>query len=167
MASGSRCCRRTSRVPAGKSKDITIILDGLNAEDGWHQGQITIKPGKSGLSSVVIPVAANVGEAQVSLTQTCDPTTIAKGATTTCSVEAANYLPVPVTARIDVASNPLLQTKSVTAPAKKTALGATWSGTLSPAIPPTITSVAVTPGSSPAGYLPMSAFGVRRPAVDR
>ncbi len=149
-------------LEAGKSKDITIILDGLNAEDGWHQGQITIKPGKSGLNAVVLPVAANVGEAQVSLTQSCDPTTIAKGATTTCTVAAANYLPVPVPARIDVASNPLLQTKSVTAPATKTVLGATWSGTLSPAIPPTITDVAVKPGSTPAGgYLPLSAFGIK------
>ena len=149
-------------LEAGKSKDITIILDGLNAEDGWHQGQITIKPGKSGLNPVVLPVAADVGEAQVSLTQSCDPTTIAKGATTTCTVAAANYLPVPVPARIDVASNPLLQTKSVTAPATKTVLGATWSGTLSPAIPPTITDVAVKPGSTPAGgYLPLSAFGIK------
>lgn len=150
----------TFSLAAGKSRDVRIILDGLNAEDGWHQGQITIKPAKSGLSAVVVPVAANVGEAQVSLTQTCNPTTIAKGATTTCTVAAANYLPVAVNAKIDVASNPLLQTKSVTAPAKKTLLGASWSGTLSPAIPPTITDVAITPGSSPAGYLPLNLFGI-------
>ena len=79
----------------------------------------------------MLPVAANVGEAEISLTQTCDPTTIAKGATTTCTVAAANYLPVAVDARIDVAPNPLLQLQSVTAPGEEEgAHGATWSGTL-------------------------------------
>ncbi|MFH8251437.1 S8 family serine peptidase [Microbacterium sp. B2969] len=149
----------TFTLAAGKSKDLTIILDGISAPDGWLEGQITITPKKSGLSAVVLPVAADIGEAQVSLTQSCDPTTILKGKTTTCSVAATNFMPVPVNARIDVLSNPLLQTTSVTAPAKKQALGATWSGTLTPALPAQIASVAVTPNSSPAGYLALAGFG--------
>ncbi|WP_345800572.1 S8 family serine peptidase [Microbacterium sp. AZCO] len=151
----------TFTLAAGKSKDLTIILDGISAPDGWLQGQITITPKKAGLNPVVLPVAADVGEAKISLTQSCDPTTIAKGKTTTCTVAAANFLPVPVDAKINVASNPLLQTTSVTAPAKKQPLGASWSGTLSPALPAAVQSVAVTPGSSPGGgYLPLSAFGI-------
>lgn len=143
-------------LPAGKSKNLTVILDALGATDGWREGQITITP-RAG-NKVVVPVAANVGEAEVSLTQTCDPTTIKRNATTTCTVTAANFLPVPVKATINVAANPLLQVKSVTAPAKRAPLGAKWSGTLDPALPPTITGVA--PGDSPAGgYLSLSLFG--------
>ncbi len=142
-------------LAAGKSKDLTVILDALGTADGWYEGQIAITP-KAG-NKVVLPVAANVGEAEVSFSQTCDPTTIKRGSITTCTVTAANYLPVPVQATIDVAANPLLQVKSVTAPAKKTALGAKWSGTLDPALPPRITSVA--PGASPAGYVSLAPFG--------
>jgi subtilisin family serine protease len=148
----------TFSLAPGKSRDLTVVLDALSAEDGWHEGQITITP-RSG-NPAVVPVAANVGEAEVTFTQTCDPTTIKRGATTTCTVTAANYLPVPVEAEIDVAANPLLQVRSVTAPAKKTLLGAKWSGTLAPAVPPTVESVELTPGSTPAGgYLPLSGFG--------
>ncbi|WP_243076471.1 S8 family serine peptidase [Microbacterium sp. SS28] len=149
----------TFTLAAGKSKDLTIVLDGINAPDGWLEGQVTITPKKSGLSAVVLPVAVDVGEAQVSLTQSCDPTTIARGKTTTCTVAATNFMPVPVPARIDVINNPLLQTTSVTAPATKKALGASWSGTLTPALPAAIDSVAITPGGSPAGYIPLSLFG--------
>jgi subtilisin family serine protease len=144
-------------IAAGKSRDITVILDGLNAEDGWHEGQITLTPSSSSVSKVVLPVAANVGEAQVSLSQTCDPTTINKGKTTTCTVSAANYLPVPVDATIDVTPNPLLQLTSVTSPAKKKALSASWSGTLAPALPPTVTDVSI--ANVGFGYIPLSAFG--------
>ncbi|MET0812042.1 MAG: S8 family serine peptidase, partial [Microbacterium sp.] len=144
-------------LASGKSKDLTIILDALGAEDGWREGQITITPKSGQANKVVVPVAANVGEAQVSLTQTCDPTTIKRNTTTTCTVEAANYLPIPVEATIDVAANPLLQVRSVTAPAKKTLLGAKWSGTLDPALPPTI--AAIEPSEFIGGYLDVSQFG--------
>ncbi|MGX1702584.1 S8 family serine peptidase [Microbacterium sp. NPDC055357] len=146
-----------------KSRDLTIVLDALKANEGWHEGQITITP-RSG-NPVVLPVAANVGEAEITFSQTCDPTTIARGSTSTCTVTASNYLPVEVAAKIDVAANPLLQVRSVTAPAKKTLLGAKWSGTLAPAIPPTIASVEVVPDSSPAGYVPLSAFGIGLTAI--
>lgn len=142
-------------LAAGKSRDLTIIVDGLNAGHGWHEGRITITPSSG--NRVVLPVAANVREAQLSLTQVCEPTTIARNKTTTCTVEAINNLPVGVTASIDVASNPLLQTRSVTAPASKTALGAKWSGTLAPALAPSITGIV--PDTSPGdGYLPLSVF---------
>lgn len=146
----------------GASRDLTVILDGLNAVDGWHEGQITITPSGTGQSTVALPVAANVGDAEVTLSQSCAPTSIARGASTTCTVAASNYLPVPVKATIDVASNPLLQLRSVTAPAHKGVLGATWTGTLAPALAPTITSIAPIPaGTSPGGgYVPLSAFGI-------
>lgn len=146
-------------VPAGGSRDLTVILDGLGAADGWHEGQITIT-GANGGVPVVLPVAANVGEAPVSLTQTCEPTTIARGASTTCTVSAANLLPVPVQADIRAAASPLLRVTSVTAPATRSPFGAQWSGTLDPALAPTVDSVAVTAGSSPAGFLPLADFGV-------
>lgn len=153
---------RTIAIPAGKSRDITVTLDALGAEDGWHEGQITLTP-RSG-NPLVVPVAANVGEAQISLAQSCEPDTIKRGATTTCTVTASNFMPVAVDAKINVAANPLLQVRSVTPPAKKKALGATWSGTLGPAIPPAITGIDPT-DTSPAGYLPLSLFGINPTAI--
>ncbi|MDN3494799.1 S8 family serine peptidase [Planococcus sp. APC 4015] len=147
----------TFSLAPGKSRDLQIVIDALQAQEGWHEGQITITP-RSG-NKVVMPVAANVGEAEVTFSQTCDPTTIRRGATTTCTVTAANYLPVPVPAQISVIANPLLQVRSVSAPAKRSFLGASWSGTLSPALPPNVTGIV--PSTSPGGgYLPLAEFGV-------
>ncbi|NII71000.1 S8 family serine peptidase [Microbacterium ulmi] len=145
-------------LKAGASREITIILNGIKATDGWHTGQVTLTPSKSGAIPVVLPVAANVGDAAIALTQSCTPSEIARGKTTTCTVSASSQLPVDVDAKIDVVANPLLQVTSVTAPAKKQLLGATWKGTLAGAKAPTITGVA--PGTSPAGYLPLSLFGI-------
>lgn len=147
-------------LPAGKSKDLKIVLDALDAAEGWHEGQITISP-RSGVK-VVLPVAANVGEAEISFTQTCDPTTIERRGTTTCTVSASNFMPIPVNATISVAASPLLKVGSVTAPAKKTPLGAKWTGTLDPALPPQITGIVPTEGY---GYVPLSAFGIGGTAV--
>jgi hypothetical protein len=84
------------------------------------------------------------------------------GKTSTCTVTASSSLPVDVQATIDVVANPLLHVTSVTAPAKKRALGATWTGTLTAALPPTVDAVeAVDPAETASGgYLPLSAFGI-------
>ncbi len=149
-------------LPAGKSRTVKVVLSGIDAAEGWHQGQLTITGSRKGATPVVLPVAVNVGEAQISLAQSCTPTEIARGATSTCTVTASSSLPVDVQATIDVVASPVLQVKSVTAPATKRPLGARWSGTLTAALPPTVDSVdAVSPDETPGGgFLPLSAFGV-------
>ncbi|QEO10158.1 S8 family serine peptidase [Protaetiibacter larvae] len=146
---------------AGASKKLTIIVSGVKAADGWHQGQLTISGSRSGALPVVIPVAVNVGEASLALAQSCAPTTIDRGKISTCTVTASSTLPVDVQATIDVIANPLLQVTKVTAPATKRALGANWKGTLTGALPPTIDAIdAVDPAEVVSGYDPLSGYGI-------
>ena len=84
----------------------------------WHTGQITIKPTRG--NAAVLPVAVNTGDAGITLAQSCTPTTIARGAQTTCSVTATNTLPVEAKAKVVVSSLSGLPITSVTAPARKT-----------------------------------------------
>lgn len=146
----------------GKSRTVTIVLSGIDAADGWHEGQLTFTPTRKNATPVVVPIAVNVGEAQISLAQSCTPAEIKRGSTTTCTVTASSSLPVDVQATIDVAASPLLTVTKVGAPATKKRFGATWTGTLTAAKPPTIDAVdAVSPGDTPGGgFLPLSAFGI-------
>ncbi len=148
-------------LAAGATKKLTIVLSGIGAADGWHEGQITLTPRKGG-NVVVVPVAVNVGEASLSLAQSCEPTEIRAGKTSTCTVTASSSLPVDVQATIDVVASPILHVTKVTAPAKKRALGATWTGTLAAALPPKIDAIdEVDPADTVSGgYLPLSAFGI-------
>ena len=147
-------------IAPGSSKRLSVIIDGLEATEGWQQGEITLTPTRGG-SDVVIPLAANVREAEVSLGQSCEPAEIRRGATTTCTVTATNFLPVEVPASINVAAHPFLNVRGVTAPAKRQFLGAKWDGTLSPAIAPTIDAVAPDADTHPAGgYLSLADFGI-------
>lgn len=149
-------------LAAGKSRTVKVILSGIDAAEGWHQGQLTFSGSRRAATPVVLPIAVNVGEAQISLAQSCTPTEIARGKTSTCTVTASSTLPVDVQATIDVIASPVLQVTKVTAPAKKQAFGAHWTGTLTAALPPTVDSVvAVSPGDTPGGgFLPLSGFGV-------
>ena len=146
------------RVPAGGSATITVVLDGLKATDGdTLTGQITLKPSAGGASPVVLPVAATIGQAPISLAQSCTPTTIKVFATTTCSVTATNTLPVE--APVSMQTLGTMWAQSATAPAKRNWFGASWSGTLAAAVAPEIRTISA--GAGPAGgYLPLSAFGI-------
>ncbi|MEZ0448663.1 S8 family serine peptidase [Cellulomonas sp. ICMP 17802] len=136
---------------------LTVLVDGTATTAGWHSGQITVKPTRG--NAAVLPVVVNTGDAAITLAQTCDPTAIRIGAQTSCTVTATNTLPVEAQAKIVVPSLSGLPIRSVTAPARKTTLGAVWNGTLSPALAPTITSIV--PGETPGGgYLPLSLFGI-------
>ncbi|OJX68966.1 MAG: hypothetical protein BGO94_10255 [Micrococcales bacterium 72-143] len=152
----------TFSLAPGKSRTLTIVLSGIGAADGWHQGQITLTPTRGGANPVALPVAVNVGEASLALAQSCEPTEIKAGKTSTCTVTASSSLPVDVQATIDVLASPILKVTKVTAPASKRLLGASWTGTLTAALPPTIDAIdAVDPDDTVSGgYLPLSAFGI-------
>ena len=146
----------------GKSKTVKIVLSGIDAGDGWHEGQLTFTSSRNGTIPVVVPVAVNVGEAQISLAQSCTPTEIKRGSTTTCTVTASSSLPVDVEATIDVKASPLLTVTQVGPPATKKRNGATWTGTLAAAKPPTIDAInPVSPGDTPGGgFLPLGDYGI-------
>lgn len=142
-------------IAPGDSRDLSIVIDALEAGEGWHEGRITIDPVRWGLDNVEIPVMANVAEAEVTFAQSCDPTSIRWLRATTCTVAASNFLPVEVEASIEVTPSPLLYLSNVTSPARRTWTGASWSGTLAQAEPPTIEAVnPVDPGDHPRWGLP-------------
>src|SRR5690606_33700375 len=79
----------------------------------------------------------------------------------TCTVTASSSLPVDVQATIDVVASPILKVTKVTAPATKRVFGATWTGTLTAALPPTVDAVTgVDPAEVVSGYLPLADFGI-------
>ncbi|CAN5581173.1 S8 family serine peptidase [soil metagenome] len=146
----------------GKSRTVKVVLIGINAADGWHEGQLTFTPLRGNAIPVVVPVAVNVGDAQISLAQSCTPAEIQRGSTTTCTVAASSSLPVDVQATIDVQASPLLNVTTVGLPATKKPFGAKWTGTLTAAKPPTIDAVTAVPaGDTPGGgFLPLEDFGI-------
>ncbi len=97
------------------------------------------------------PLAANA-------TKTCEPATFARGANTTCTITVTNdsFEPAETTVTDPLPSNLSLVPGSVVG-ATASGNGVVFTGTLDPAQPPTPSVVA---GVSPAGYLPLSLFGI-------
>jgi subtilisin family serine protease len=151
----------SGNVPVGGSVDLSIVISAPAVSDGNYFGQITVDLKKG--NEAVLPVAFNKAGAPVSLTHSCDPTTIDRGTAADCVVSVQNLAPVPAPATLQVtgpANNKLL-VQNVSAPGVPSGNGFTWSGTLSQALAPTIDSIADAGGTSPGGgYLPLSIFGI-------
>jgi hypothetical protein len=151
-------------VGAGESFTFPITISGPTVAPGQYFGRITLDPQKGGATPVTIPVAFTKQSAAagvVGLTHSCTPTTFAVSASSKCTVGVSNFAPVAANVQVNVSGSPGLHYSNVTPPASLVPpqLGATWSGTLSPALPPTVNSI--TPTTGPAGgYLPLSAFGI-------
>ncbi len=161
-------------LKASPSHPLTFfvtIVDMSNA-DGWYFGQITLTP-KGGSTPVVMPVAYDKGQGDVTLTNSCTPTSFAPGASTACSSTVTN-----------LSSSTATNTMLSIAPSKKLALGLnvpasasakstgptvnnkgviTWSGDLTPAIAPAVNSITDITGTGPdgpgPGYFPISLVG--------
>jgi Subtilase family/PA domain len=147
-------------VDTGQSTTFQISISAPTLANGQYFGQITLRPKKNGYNDVVIPVAFNKRPGGVSLAQTCTPTSFVTLDHTTCSVRAENLLSTDSVVNIEVDADNGLEYSNVAAPAVLTSKSTIkWSGTLAATTPPDIT-VAVAPGSSPAGYLPLSLFGI-------
>jgi subtilisin family serine protease len=154
-----------TKLTVKKNKTLTfwVTLSAPTAANGQYVGRITLTP-KSG-TPVTIPVAFVKKQGTVTLAHTCDPTTFAvTTGVAHCSATVSNFSRVAANVSLTVTNlNGVkgLQYKNIAPPA--TAIGAgngvQWSGTLSPAVPPQVTSI--TPTTGPAeGYLPLAAFGI-------
>ncbi len=147
-------------VAAGASLRLDITISGEDLADGQYFGNITLHP-SGGANDVFIPVAfVKVQGGAVTLSHTCDPTSIATGDTTACQVTAENLSPNPANVSLEVSSpdDPALSVQNVSAPGVAGGTGFTYSGTLEGSVAPTIDSIDA--GGSPAGYLPLSGFGI-------
>jgi Subtilase family/PA domain len=151
-------------VKAGGSVTFPITISAPKLANGQYFGRITLDPQKPGATSVTIPVAFVKKQGAVSLSHLCSPSSFTVAGSSHCTVGAANLAPIPANVNVNVSGSPGLHYSNVSAPASLIAphFGARWSGTLSPALPPTVDSI--TPTTGPAGgYLPLSLLGV--PAV--
>ena len=137
---------------------IAITLDGTAASTGWHFGQVVLRARNSSAIDAVLPVAANVQQGSLAVSQKCDPTSVLRNKPTTCAVSVENNAPVASDTTVNVTSDPAVKFSNVSSPAHLRASGPHWSGTLTPSLPADIESI--TPGGSPAGYLPLSSFGI-------
>ncbi len=147
-------------VAAEATAEIEISIDGTGLADGWHFGQIALDVVGSG-TDAVLPVAFNKTEASVTLDHSCAPSTIFKGAASSCTVTATNF--ASATAEVDLevgttaSATNQLEITDVGAPGVKSGNGFTWTGTLAPAIAPMIEDLV----SDPGGYLSLAAEGVK------
>jgi subtilisin family serine protease len=153
-----RVSPREFTVRARGSRTITITIDGTAAPDGWSFGQITLRPDDRRAPKVVLPVAARVADSAIPMTHTCTPTTVTRNQAAHCTVTLTNTSAAAADINLSLDAGKSVNVNAVSAPATAGPHGFTWTGTLAPVTAPTITSI--TPGGSPAGYVPLSAFGV-------
>lgn len=139
----------------GASREVTITIESDAPLDTQRFGSVNFRP-KSG-AGLHLPVAFVHKQSAVTLTQSCTPTSIARGDTSTCSITATNGSPAPVDVTLDSTANKHLRVTGASAQAVVTGpKSARAQATLAPAAPG-VPSVA--PGAR-FGYLPLDAFGI-------
>jgi len=146
---------------AGASRQIEITIDGTNLSDGLYFGQITLDGNGQG-NDAVLPVAFNKTQGGVTLDHECDPTELRRNTAADCSATVTNLLPVRAQASLNVstaAKATRLGIQNVGAPGIKRGNGFTWSGSLTPALAPTVDGMTLG-GGQPFGYFSLGDFGV-------
>ena len=145
-------------VDAGQSLTFWVTISAPELANGLYVGRITLTPKRG--TAVTIPVAFVKKQGAVTLTHSCAPLSIAASSGVAhCTASVANLGSVSANVSLNVTSPDKLAYSNISAPATATKDGATWSGTLTPAVPPQVNSITPTTGPGP-GYLPLSAFGV-------
>ncbi|MGZ8606666.1 MAG: S8 family serine peptidase [Actinomycetota bacterium] len=146
-------------VKPGRSVRLHILINGEALEEGQYFGRIDLIPMSHHANPVTMPVAFFKTQGVVSLEHTCAAESIFVGTSTGCSVTATNLSPVEASYQLAL-QGPRFQGVRIrnVVGARRVGNGFVASGTLAPAAAPTVD--AITPGGSPEGYLPLSAFGV-------
>jgi hypothetical protein len=156
-------------VPRDGTETFSITIDAPGVANGQYFGSIKLVP-RSGSNPVYMPVAFVKRQGNVSLTNTCSPTTIpsSKGTTAAglshCTVTATNLGSVAANVNVNVQQvekGAGLNYKNVGQPGSVIGNGdgVQWSGPLTPALAPAVTSLTTTVGPGP-GYLALSSIGV-------
>ena len=145
------------KVASGGSVTFSITISAPFAANGQYFGRITLTP-RSG-NAVTIPVAFNKHQGAVTLSQSCAPTTITMTTSSHCSATVANFAATAANVNLS-ASARSLRYRNVTGADSVSNHGVSWSGSLSPAIPPQVTSIAPSVDTPAGGYLPLSLFGI-------
>jgi hypothetical protein len=146
-------------IKKGASRTISITVDGRDIPLGETRfATVTFRSSKGRTSTFPVTVVRRQGP--VAVTNTCAPSSIAVGASTDCAITATNNTTAPATVTVTekVPSRLTVNGASVVGGALtgRTVKGTfTIPGKLAPDV-----AIAAAPGSSPAGYLPLSGFGI-------
>ncbi len=158
---------KSLHVAAGDSLTFQIKIDATAVPNGQYFGWIKLVP-RSGANSVFMPVAFVKRQGSATMTNACAPTTVpsSNGTVATslshCTVSVSNLGSTTSNVTLSVAQaerGKSLKYKNITLPGSVVGNGegVQWSGPLSPAIPPQVTSISPTTGPA-GGYLPLSVF---------
>ncbi|HVM67480.1 MAG TPA: hypothetical protein VMU14_21590, partial [Acidimicrobiales bacterium] len=155
-------------VPKNGSTTFWVTISAPSVAAGQYVGRITLTPEAAGFNPVTIPVAFVKTQGAVTLSQSCSPTTmVVKTGQAHCTATVSNLAPATANATLNVKNvdAPLgsLVYSNISAPGSALPApgGVTWTGALTPSLPPQVTSITDITGSGPAGgYLPLSLFGI-------
>jgi hypothetical protein len=130
-------------VPVGQVRHATLIFNG------------------TGDTVVRFPITIVRGEPAITMTNSCSPGALKMRSTTTCTISVTNNTFDNAQVELDnqLPRQLRLVAGSATGGAVANGNGIAFSGTVAGAAPPAIT-IANVPNSSPAGYLPLSIFGI-------
>jgi subtilisin family serine protease len=148
-------------LAAGATIRLRIRISAPNAAPGQYFGQINLD--RRGGSDLHLPVAFNRAQGQVSLNQTCDPTTIPlETGRSTCEVTIQNnsLQDTSVVSRSRLTSN--LRLTAVNGATQVSPREAVATANLTGR---ELASPTIAPGASPAGYIPLDAFGITPIAI--
>lgn len=148
-------------VGRNRALKLYITISAAGVANGQYFGRITLDPVARGSLNVTIPVAFVKQQGAVTLTNTCAPTTIARRTgRARCEATVSNFSATPANVKVRVTGKGLRFTQIMPpASAIDGNQGAKWSGTLTPAIPPQVTSITPTTGPD-GGYFALSGLGV-------
>ncbi|WP_318271878.1 S8 family serine peptidase [Microbispora triticiradicis] len=144
-------------VKPGKSQKVTILIAAPDLPEGQYFGQVNLKQ-VGGAREQHLPVAFYRREGAVPIDQTCTPSAIARNtgqSTCTVSVQNTTLEDTDVTALSTLDAK--LRLTGVTGATQVGSQIVTTKKTLAGRQPD---KPVIAPGESPAGYLPLSAFGI-------
>ena len=158
---GSAKAARSLSVSKNTSLRFWVTISAPELANGQYFGRITLTPNRG--TPVTIPVAFVKKQGSVTLSHTCNPLTIARTTGQShCAATVSNFASVGAHVDLDITPNSNnLDYANVAGPVGtfEDSEGIHWSGTLSPAVPPAVTSITPTVGPD-GGYLDLSLLGV-------
>lgn len=144
----------------GASRTLAITVDGRDVPLG--QTRFATVTFRSGTRTFTFPVTVVRRQGPVEVTKTCAPGTVAKDATTTCTVTMTNQATTDatVTMRDDVPSGLRVTPGSVVG-GTSVRNRVTATATIPAKLPPHVAVAVADPTTTPAGgYVPLSDFGI-------
>ncbi|EAQ00230.1 serine protease, subtilase family protein [Janibacter sp. HTCC2649] len=144
------------KLNPGESRSVTINISSQSPLGSQRFGTIVFTPSSG--AALHLPVAFVHKQSAVSLTQSCTPTAIARGATSTCTVTATNGSPTTANVTLNTTVNKQLTVGSASAPA--TVTGPTSARATASLAPEAPGIPAIGPGQL-AGFLPLDLFGTQ------